>query len=572
MSYCGKECQRQHWEKVHSKHCKNLRGEGNLVKHNAKKCRSCKTERVTPTHHLNNINYPSSKCHIQQVTASGTTFLGQKFGYHGKGSRCGSLRRFPGTLPFEVGELTGIYRGGIIEEAEAHILKLLFAVISKIGSPEPTETNPWIGIFKQMIFIRFNAWGEELIIGGAERTRCILGSEDHMKIPVKEVDKLCTTEPLLVWRQPIVLALYTIQSVTEMYTTQNIDQKAIQNLESRKQNNNNLCAIIKDNEERREIVNQIINQKCTFPLLKWPYRNKRYIKFRKVTAMLTTLEILRTKIIPRDNQVLKKELIEFYSKARTCHECLKVSTLTHRCRGCKAVQYCSKTCQIEDWQHHAKRCREWKNKGTKRLPNKEEQEEKLRIFAERIQIKPHPAPKDQEIKELAGRITKARKQIKDIRETGIKDAKAGMDLSKEVKEITNKCLKFKLSHTTKKDLNNDMEILKNLEALEKQEVVQKDHNGECVTTKGLLEIDKVTSEWCEKQKELVRIKKEDLIRRARVALNIKSEERLLQVPLNVPPTKHPSSTLLPPPQGQKVLTTGGSENQNKGSEKPTLKE
>ena len=63
VTYCGKECQEEHWEKVHKQHCKYLAGEEKAEhsEHNAETCNYCAAE-VEAGEGASEVNNPTYFC------------------------------------------------------------------------------------------------------------------------------------------------------------------------------------------------------------------------------------------------------------------------------------------------------------------------------------------------------------------------------------------------------------------------------------------------------------------------------------------------------------------------------
>ena len=63
VTYCGKECQDEHWEKVHKQHCKYLAGEEKAEhsEHNAETCNYCAAE-VEAGEGVSEVNNPTYFC------------------------------------------------------------------------------------------------------------------------------------------------------------------------------------------------------------------------------------------------------------------------------------------------------------------------------------------------------------------------------------------------------------------------------------------------------------------------------------------------------------------------------
>ena len=96
VSYCSKECQKEHWMKVHKKHCKYLAEEKvmPLSMHEEANCTGCKKQKVTGRAELSKPDNPVLGCHLSNHSQP------HVFSEDGV-----SLETGP--LPFPLGEMSG---------------------------------------------------------------------------------------------------------------------------------------------------------------------------------------------------------------------------------------------------------------------------------------------------------------------------------------------------------------------------------------------------------------------------------------------------------------------------------
>merc|ERR1719187_2532636 len=84
MTYCDKDCQKEHWKKVHRFHCKILSGEKTVAgtEHRKEDCEMCQVENRTKSKLLHDPNSPATMCHLEMLTNSLSVLLPMQFGYH----------------------------------------------------------------------------------------------------------------------------------------------------------------------------------------------------------------------------------------------------------------------------------------------------------------------------------------------------------------------------------------------------------------------------------------------------------------------------------------------------------
>merc|ERR1719187_2828186 len=72
MTYCDKDCQAEHWEKVHRFHCKFLSGEKAVAgtEHRKENCQMCQEEKKTKAKLLIDPGCPITKCTVDRSTRS----------------------------------------------------------------------------------------------------------------------------------------------------------------------------------------------------------------------------------------------------------------------------------------------------------------------------------------------------------------------------------------------------------------------------------------------------------------------------------------------------------------------
>lgn len=155
LTYCKKDCQTEHWYKVHRQHCKYLSGKKLLEQseHNKDSCTLCienhKDKKADPTEadkeesfqEFININSPKMPCYIESLVRNMKTGIGEVFGFHDPKDEkaCKCSLKFPCRLPFTLGEVSGKYLGTGHEEMMAHAQKLATAMMFKSTNRETRE-------------------------------------------------------------------------------------------------------------------------------------------------------------------------------------------------------------------------------------------------------------------------------------------------------------------------------------------------------------------------------------------------------------------------------------------------
>merc|ERR1719186_1361455 len=87
MTYYDQDCQREHWLRVHKKHCRFLSGKASVAnsKHDAATCPQCAQERETSLALIKSENSPKTSCKVEFIENSMKKNLGTLFGFHKEG-------------------------------------------------------------------------------------------------------------------------------------------------------------------------------------------------------------------------------------------------------------------------------------------------------------------------------------------------------------------------------------------------------------------------------------------------------------------------------------------------------
>ena len=126
--------------------------------------------------------------------------------------------------------------------------------------------------------------------------------------------KLTGTEKFKIWHKPLKWAIYALQAIDKMQYTQLMHYPALKKFSTLK-----VC--YEENVTQYEKLNKIYQDTNQFPLFAWPQRKER----ESTQIEKETLKLLKSERIDNwiDKKVYMNQMIDFYSKARTCHKCLK---------------------------------------------------------------------------------------------------------------------------------------------------------------------------------------------------------------------------------------------------------
>jgi len=154
--YCSRECQREHWEKVHKKHCKYLAGKkiNPISKHSASDCPKCKIEEEVTSEAIIQVDNPVYPCHIEYSYRDTKKEVMQEV----IKDKFGDTRQVP--IFVSVGEMTGKFISK--QDKTLSILQQIFLKISAVH-PEPFKTNSLSGqILGCLTHLRGIVWSQSL--------------------------------------------------------------------------------------------------------------------------------------------------------------------------------------------------------------------------------------------------------------------------------------------------------------------------------------------------------------------------------------------------------------------------
>lgn len=427
MSYCDKDCQREHWSKVHKKHCKVLSGRTvpENSRHVANTCSLCKDEKKANRHELVSSDSPKTNCHMEAFIMSMRSVLSCLFAFHleGRSCRCKIVPKedFACQLPFSLGEISGEYVGKGLDQMLAHAIKIVNAMLGKSGNSRG-KSEKAMDLLWSMASIRGQLW-HDILISGVEMP-C-----DMKEFSLDEaVDDLAREyESSDVWWMALKFTIDVIYKMANglscVYTvTESLRDSRFQNLlemnsyfETRVKSlesisENNLWPNLKlwPTKIRNSLVlllpDGICCKTCKVPLsgpVRLLQNNEEELDGRPVltayfdgvqgavafcpvaSCMITCVNDDITNRLKAEGRWEKyfEDYSAFLIVARTCDLCLKNSLSCHRCSSCYAAQYCSPSCQRKDLTFHKTVCEAWVKDYARQLPDRKDQK---KIFKSRL--------------------------------------------------------------------------------------------------------------------------------------------------------------------------------------------
>ena len=153
ISYCSKECQQEHWVKVHRHHCKYMSGQKKLplTRHDTATCSGCLQQTMIGLEEMSQVDNPCLGCswvlnvspHVVKISADS---IHSCFTV----TDPGAVHSVP--LPFKLGEMSGIF----LTKAEhtASILNRLLRKLKLIKHPaliiDPVASNNMVKLVTMM--------------------------------------------------------------------------------------------------------------------------------------------------------------------------------------------------------------------------------------------------------------------------------------------------------------------------------------------------------------------------------------------------------------------------------------
>jgi len=418
LTYCDKQCQAEHWEKVHKSHCRFLSGRKQVKnsRHREETCAMCIDEKQTCDNDLVNIKSPKTDCHIDGVIHNMKIGLGEFFGFHGEGKICDCSLKFGCELPYPVGEVSGQFTDAI-DGMFAHALKIMNALRIKTNNPGKKETLA--NVDKTFYALRAARWRNILVYGvpnclddqGETRIKSLSDPVKGLKVH---------SGPINVWWKALMFTVENIENMNVDLASDFMDGNSIQDpvygtmklvydykeLQLRNQvlvSENNLWAKFKlwprlsGNSLVIVLPDETKCQACDSPLTgeftimndfdtSLPILMPRIGEHGKLVVccpVLQTRRCLRDHFtkdkmaeIQTDKEKQKnyrEECKIFLNKGRYCDMCLKMSIFSHRCSECHAAQYCSTQCQGKDLKFHKTVCSTWAKDQSKKVISSKQQ-------------------------------------------------------------------------------------------------------------------------------------------------------------------------------------------------------
>ena len=439
MTYCGLDCQKEHWNAVHKRHCRFLSGNKPVAnsQHNTSLCIFCVGGRRACDDEIADINSPKTVCHIVGFLDLMRFKLGTEFGFHGEGNTCGCSLEFACYLPFPFGEVSGKYIGPGLDEMLAHAFRLVQAIFFKKKSDTVVHLGSYLSELRAIL------WGKHLIIGESERP---LAGEIFPDM-VGDLEKQLGSNNA--WWKALKFSLDITAYVSKLQHFNNIDTKDLDNPRLQ-----NMKKMYQHQQPQMEYALRVSQTKTWSKFKLWPTLNRGGLELllpagircdscevemkgdvaianeraktasHEVNHSFTTLPSLTantgssrnspfliatiggsgglvaicstTKNLSCHLDYIKKhyqpidinefavEWNRYLTKSRLCDVCLKNSGSSHRCSGCLAAQYCCIECQRKDQDFHKTVCADWAKDKNRRMMSSSQQKKVFKAHAEKV--------------------------------------------------------------------------------------------------------------------------------------------------------------------------------------------
>jgi len=428
LTYCDQDCQREHWQVVHKRHCGFLSGQ-KLAKnsyHIRDNCSFCAEARNSTVSEIKSIRSPKSTCYLERLSFIMKRLLGSDFNFHDEGKKCKCSLNNACELPFALGELSGKYVGNGLDEMLAHALKIVNAMRLKSGNTfgVVNQNETLDSLWDCLVRLRVTFWKLALTYG-APRFQDDSVLSKYISEPVEKLKNtygandpwwkaLYFTVSLVVYMNDLLLSEYCDSNGLEDQKF-SIFRKLLNYEHSQLRNQqfvteNNLWARFKlwPVQENGKLILLMPNgthcQICQTQLTG---------QFSVIGNVATSKEICPPMMIPRiggngqlviscsaakkpkcREEMMMKDLIHsvgvdedewrkyveeqktFMVLSRFCDFCLKQNLSSHRCSECKAAQYCSVECQRQDLNFHKTVCSTWARDQFRKIGGKKLQKKK----------------------------------------------------------------------------------------------------------------------------------------------------------------------------------------------------
>jgi len=428
MTYCDKDCQKEHWQKVHKQHCKFLNGSKPVENsgHKEESCGLCIGEKIACVDELTNRKSPKTDCHIEGVIWGMKNRLGNVFGFHGEGKSCKCSLDFSCELPFPLGEVSGQYVGKGIDGMLAHAIKIVNAMVIKDSSERGRKNETLIQLFWNLIDFRSVLW-RHILVNGVSISLSPSEIKKNLSDPVNKIKAIYG--PSDAWCKALISTVDTIVNMNKAVISDFIDLSSIQG---------QMFINFKQNQDyhQSQLKNQVyVSENNLWSKFKlWPTLAGDSLKILlpdgshcqtcnsslngEVTVTEDDGNLSLPTILPRfgghgqlvvccsivnnpkcRNDCVTKhesmaqidsleEVETFLTTSRYCDFCLKKSLYSHRCSSCLASQYCSTQCQGKDLVFHKTVCATWaKDKFRKIIRSKQQKEIYKTMLDEQLKLR-----------------------------------------------------------------------------------------------------------------------------------------------------------------------------------------
>jgi len=432
MTYCDKDCQREHWLKVHRNHCKFLSGQKPVANSNhvPESCSLCQDQKNAGGAKLFSWDSPETNCHVEvALKLNMKNMLANGFGFHEEGRSCKCSPSYPNPLnqsysdfacelPFALGEVSGAYIGAGQDEMLAHALKILNAMRIK-SERDPGQHEKIVALFRAIIFLRSQIWMDLLVYGAVEVTEKVVMYHEKIEAARDEYgdssvwwnlffftfdifdimtnavgNKITTSE--FTASDSLADTRFTNFKRAQLYFKKQLEQMAFLS-ENNLWNRFKLWPTVIRNKLEILLPPRTFCVGCEAPLSgavsfdlpeevhlrpTCPILTNRMGKMGRLAACCPKPacfnEIYLDDVFFRFKmeeleEKYKEEVMLFTTTSRGCDTCLKMSVHSHRCSSCYAAQYCSTSCQGKDLSFHKTVCKAWANDKSRQIIGGREQ-------------------------------------------------------------------------------------------------------------------------------------------------------------------------------------------------------